>query len=156
MQSATGGARGRSGCKSLRERITEGIEASGLPEADRQAARERLASLPDGAALCHGDFHPGNVLMTPRGPVVIDWDSAGRGDPLGDVACTSRLMRTASLPPWAPGYAHLLLKCLRRLMHRSYLNRYLRLQAGTQEQVEAWQVLLAMAARSWRGPATPA
>ena len=141
------------GLPSLRERITEGIEASDAPEADRQAARDRLASLPDGTALCHSDFHPGNVLMTPKGPVVIDWDSAGRGDPLGDVACTSRLMRTASLPPWSPGHAHLLLRCLRPLMHRSYLKRYFRLNAGTREQVEAWQVPLAVAARSWRVPA---
>ena len=62
-------------------------------------------------------------------------------------------MRTARLPPWSPGYAHLLLKGLRRLMHRSYLKRYFRLHAGTREQVEAWQVPLAVAARSWRVPA---
>jgi aminoglycoside phosphotransferase (APT) family kinase protein len=133
------------GLPSLRERITEGIEASDAPETDKQAARDRLAALPDGTALCHNDFHPGNVLMTPKGPLVIDWDSAGRGDPFGDVACTSRLMRTARLPPWSPGHAHLLLACLRPLMHRSYLKRYFRLNAGTWEQVEAWQVPLAVA-----------
>src|SRR6185369_2766810 len=94
------------------------------------------------------DFHPGNVLMTAKGPVVIDWDSASGGDPLGDVACTSRLMRTASLPPWSPGYAHVLLRCLRPLMHRCYLKRYFRLSPGTREQVEDWQAPLA-AARSW-------
>jgi Phosphotransferase enzyme family len=55
------------GLPSLRERITEGIEASDAPEADKQAARDRLACLPDGTALCHSDFHPGNVL-TSRAP----------------------------------------------------------------------------------------
>jgi Ser/Thr protein kinase RdoA (MazF antagonist) len=24
--------------------------------------------------LCHGDVHPGNVLQTPDGPMIIDWD----------------------------------------------------------------------------------
>ena len=38
-------------------------------------------------------------------------------------------------------------------MHRSYLRRYFRLHAGTREQVEAWQVPLAVAAGSWRVPA---
>jgi len=26
------------------------------------------------AVVCHGDVHPGNVIMTTGGPVVIDWD----------------------------------------------------------------------------------
>ena len=28
----------------------------------------------DGAVVCHGDVHPGNVMMTEDGPVLIDWD----------------------------------------------------------------------------------
>ncbi len=28
----------------------------------------------DGAVVCHGDVHPGNVLMGTDGPVLIDWD----------------------------------------------------------------------------------
>lgn len=28
----------------------------------------------DGAVVCHGDVHPGNVMMTADGPVLIDWD----------------------------------------------------------------------------------
>jgi aminoglycoside phosphotransferase (APT) family kinase protein len=142
--------RGPSELPSQREWVAGRIETSDLPAGDKQAARDRLATLPDGAALCHGDFHPGNVLMTPRGPVVIDWDTATRGHPLGDVACTSRLIRTASLPPWAPGYVHLMLRCLRPVIDRSYLRRYLRLRGGTRPEIEAWQVPLAVA-RAWRG-----
>jgi hypothetical protein len=140
------------GLPTLRERIAVRIEASDSPEADKHAALERLADLPDGTALCHGDFHPDSLLLTARGPIVIDWSSASRGDPLGDVACTSRLMRNASLPPWSPGYAHLLLRCLRPWIHRSYLKRYLRLNAGTRQQIGTWQGPLAVAARSWRVP----
>jgi uncharacterized protein (TIGR02172 family) len=147
--------RAPAGLPSLRERIMARIEAADCSAADKQAARDRLADLPDGTALCHGDFHPGNVLVTPRGPVVIDWGSASWGDPLGDVACTSRLMRTANLPAWSPGYMHLMLKCLRSVMHRSYLKRYLRLRPGTRRQIEKWQAPLAVAARSWRVAEAP-
>ncbi len=27
-----------------------------------------------GQVVCHGDVHPGNVIMTADGPVLIDWD----------------------------------------------------------------------------------
>lgn len=142
------------GLPSLRKRIAARIDASDAPEAAKQTARERLAALPDGTALCHGDFHPDNILITSRGPVVIDWSSASCGDPLGDVACTSHLMRNASLPPWAPAYMHLLLRCLRSRMHSAYLKRYLRLRPGTRRQIEAWDAPLAVAAKSWRIPET--
>jgi aminoglycoside phosphotransferase (APT) family kinase protein len=38
--------------------------------------------------VLHLDLHPGNVLLTQRGPVVIDWRNAGAGDPAADVAMT--------------------------------------------------------------------
>jgi len=139
----------------LRERIADRIEAADAPAEHKQAARDRLRALPDGTALCHGDFHPENILLTARGPVVIDWGSASRGDPLGDVACTSRLLQSARLPPWSPGYAHLMLKCLRQLMHRSYLKRYLQRAPGTRRLIGAWQVPIAVAARGWRALMEP-
>jgi aminoglycoside phosphotransferase (APT) family kinase protein len=47
-----------------------------------------LASAGEGAKLLHLDFHPDNVLLSPTGPVVIDWTNARRGDPPLDVAMT--------------------------------------------------------------------
>ena len=29
---------------------------------------------PADAVVCHGDVHPGNVVMTAEGPIIIDWD----------------------------------------------------------------------------------
>lgn len=40
------------------------------------------------ARLLHGDFHPANVLLSPQGPVVIDWTNAHAGEPAFDVALT--------------------------------------------------------------------
>jgi aminoglycoside phosphotransferase (APT) family kinase protein len=136
------------GLPSLRERIGERIDRSPAPVVQKRAARARLAALPDGEALCHGDFHPDNVLLTARGPVVIDWSSAGRGHPAGDLACTSRLLRTAGLPPWAPWHAHLMLRCLRPVMHRAYLAHYFRRHDGSRREVERWQLPLAVAAQA--------
>ncbi len=139
-----------------RDWIAHGIAAApDSSTAEKEAALRCLAGLPDGTALCHGDFHPENVILSARGPVVIDWTSATRGDPLGDVACTSRLIQNAGLPPWTPRYMHILLQCSRTFLHRAYLQRSLELHAGTRQQIAAWQAPLAVAAKSWRVPGTP-
>ena len=46
------------------------------------------APLGEGDALLHLDLHPENVILTPRGPVVIDWPNAARGPGAADVAHT--------------------------------------------------------------------
>lgn len=40
----------------------------------------------DGRVLVHNDLHPGNVVVTVDGPVVIDWESASAGPPDRDAA----------------------------------------------------------------------
>lgn len=45
--------------------------------------------MPDGNQLCHGDFWGGNILMSPRGEVIIDWNRACYGNPLADLARTT-------------------------------------------------------------------
>ena len=52
---------------------------------------------PDGHVL-HLDLHPLNVIVTPKGPVVIDWPNAARGHGDSDVALTWLLMACAGLP----------------------------------------------------------
>jgi aminoglycoside phosphotransferase (APT) family kinase protein len=45
-----------------------------------------LPGLPGGDALLHFDLHPLNVILSPRGPVIIDWTNACRGRPGYDLA----------------------------------------------------------------------
>src|SRR5262249_33964317 len=73
----------------LRDLLRWKIEhATPLSAALRAQALSALERLPDGTALCHGDFHLGNVLLSQRGPLVIDWENATNGHPLADVART--------------------------------------------------------------------
>ena len=48
--------------------------------------------IPTGRALLHLDLHPMNVIMSPRGPIVIDWTNARRGDADFDAAVSYLLM----------------------------------------------------------------
>lgn len=56
------------------------------------------ASFGRGERLAHFDLHPGNVMLTPRGPIVIDWSNASRGDPADDVATTWVILTTSAIP----------------------------------------------------------
>jgi hypothetical protein len=62
-----------------------------LDEPQKQLLLSGLADMPEGDRLCHGDFHPINVLGEISHPVVIDWPDACRGDPAADV-CRSYLL----------------------------------------------------------------
>ena len=53
--------------------------------------------LGEGDALLHLDLHPDNVILTRRGPVVIDWPNAARGPAAADVAHTW-IVLACSLP----------------------------------------------------------
>ena len=43
-----------------------------LAEPHKQSLLRSLAAMPDGDRLCHGDFHPINVLGDLAQPLVID------------------------------------------------------------------------------------
>ncbi len=91
-----------------------------LTSEERVEARRVLDSLPRGAALLHGDLHPGNVLIGPEGPVVIDWFDSAIGHPIADVVRSSLLLRPFGMAqerPHLPGARSALL----REMHDSYV-----------------------------------
>lgn len=62
--------------------------------ADLHVALHRIAL--DGRRLVHFDLHPDNVLLGPRGPVLIDWTNAHAGRPQDDVALTWLILRTSA------------------------------------------------------------
>jgi aminoglycoside phosphotransferase (APT) family kinase protein len=59
--------------------------------------------LPEGDRLCHGDFHPLNVLGTPSAAIVVDWLDARAGIPDADL-CRSWLLMHLAAPEIADGY----------------------------------------------------
>ena len=78
----------------LKARLATNIAATGLlDEPLKQILLGRLAGMPDGDRLCHGDFHPINVLGQNSLPIVIDWPDACCGDPAADVCRSFLLLR---------------------------------------------------------------
>ena len=90
------------GLPSTRDQLSSAIRAAGLDEVTTLRALSALDALPDGDRLAHGDLHPGNVLLSERGPVLIDWADATRGEPLADAARTWLLLTVSAIPEGAP------------------------------------------------------
>jgi aminoglycoside phosphotransferase (APT) family kinase protein len=82
--------------------------------------------LGEGTALLHLDLHPENVILTPRGPVVIDWPNAARGPGAADVAHTWVVL-ACSLPPDDP-LKRVVTLAGRRLFLAFFLRHYSRPQ----------------------------
>lgn len=62
-----------------------------LDDAQRRRLLERLAGLRDGDQLCHGDFHPYNIMADGETLGIIDWLDATSGPAVADV-CRSYLL----------------------------------------------------------------
>lgn len=128
----------------MRERLAYKLRrARPLPEPLRQAALAALEKLPEDRAVCHGDFHPDNILVTERGLMVIDWIDATAGHPLGDVARSELLMLHGALPtnPLLAGF----FDWLRRTFYAAYRERYFALSPHAPEQVRLWLPVVAAA-----------
>ncbi len=132
------------GLPAQRERLQQKIrEARPLPEALKQAALDALAQLPEDTALCHGDLHPDNIVVSARGPIILDWVDATCGHPLADVARTALLMQHGAVPPHIPG--RWLIETGRALWYQLYLRRYCQLRSVSPQQVKAWLLPIAAA-----------
>jgi uncharacterized protein (TIGR02172 family) len=110
-----------------------------LTGAQRRAVLHALEALPDADALCHGDFHQDNVLLSPRGPLVIDWENAALGDPLADVARTLLLFR-ANFVHSQSAATRVLKRGALQYLSNLYLRRYRQLCPFDTARLRAWEL----------------
>ncbi len=124
----------------LRERLAAKIDASdGLPPGLQRIAKDELVALDSsGDHVLHGDLHADNVLLSPRGPMVIDWLDASRGVPAADVARSQWLSSAAVLPPRMPFRAAAVAVLTR--FGSEYLRHYLARSGMDARLVRRWRL----------------
>ena len=110
----------------------------------RAAVLARLAALPDADAICHGDFHPDNVLLTRDGPVILDWMTAGHGNPDADVARTVLMLRQGQ-PTGASALQLKVIALLRQQLLAGYLRAYRAVRPCPDSAIAAWAPVIAAA-----------
>jgi aminoglycoside phosphotransferase (APT) family kinase protein len=122
--------------------------AGALGDAELSAAVERASDLADIATMgppvvCHGDFHPLNVMVDGATASVIDWTDAGLGPREADVARTLLLFQVASIAASSALERQLLKVAGPRLASR-YRRAYEASAALDEGRLRAWEALHAL------------
>lgn len=116
-----------------------------LSEAEKCLIAERLSKLSTGNSLCHGDFHPDNILLDDRGPVIIDWTDASRGNRLADLARTLVILQYGGLPSGMKPFKRKAVLYVRNLLAGKYLKSYRRSFHFSLDSLEEWILPIAAA-----------
>ena len=135
---------------SQRDQLRFKIErADALPASLKTVLWNALGSLPEGDRVCHGDFHPANVLMNGDHATVIDWIDASRGNPLADVARTSIIFLGAVSSSQVRNPVS---RIFLRVFHSVYLKQYFYLCPGGKNEYRLWLPIVAAARLSENMP----
>jgi tRNA A-37 threonylcarbamoyl transferase component Bud32 len=133
----------------LLEILTWSIQQTDLLETkNKNVVLDILSDLPDGERLCHNDFYPNNIIVSPTGPVIIDWAIGTKGNPDADFARTwliskmwlERLRESKSSH-------HIIL--LWQQFWESYFNQYKEINPFCFERLAQWQVVTVTASLVW-------
>lgn len=95
------------------------------------------------AVVCHGDFHPLNVMVDGDAASVIDWTDAGLGPREGDLSRTLLLFRVASIAAKSTA-ERVVLRAVGPRMARRYRRTYTAEVPLDGERMRAWEALHAL------------
>jgi Ser/Thr protein kinase RdoA (MazF antagonist) len=129
----------------LRQALAARMRDAVMPPHLRDHALRVLGGLPDGDRLCHGDYHPGNVLVSADRVAVIDWPNATRGTPEADHARTMLLLRWADPLPDTTRVSRALITAGRSVFAHTYERAYRAGSPRPLRQVSSWLVVHAAA-----------
>lgn len=113
---------------------------------------DNLGRLPDGESLCHGDFHPDNILLSGNNPIIIDWADASKGNREADLARTLLILRFGGLSTYTSSLKYRTMLFVRKLLANYYRHRYNRHYSFSKSSLRKWMVIVAGARLSEKLP----
>lgn len=129
---------------SIRDMIGHFAEKAPLPDPElMDFVLGIFHELPSGGRLCHGDFHPGNLLKEGGRYYVIDWSGAYRSSCLSDIAHTYLLLTHVPTIPGESAAQHAFLRRAGKHMAQIYLGEIRRLRPFDDAAFSKWTVVMA-------------
>lgn len=115
----------------LKDKMNRKISATTLDATTRYELHTRLEGMPKNTRLCHGDFNPTNIIITPKGePYVIDWAHATQGNGSADAARTFLLFMLEGKEKLAHDYLNLF--CKKSDTAMQYVQKWIPIVAASQ------------------------
>ena len=115
----------------LKDKMNRKISDADLDATTRYELHTRLEGMPKHNKVCHGDFDPSNVIISPDGtPYIIDWAHATQGNASADVARTYLLFCLSGEEDKAKKYMEIF--CKKSDTARQYIEKWLPIVAASQ------------------------
>ena len=115
----------------LRDKMDRKIEQTELDSSTKFELHTRLSGMMPRAKVCHGDFNPSNIIVSPEGEYyIVDWAHVTQGNAGADVARTYLLFVLAGKQEFAEKYVNLF--CEKTGMPRKYIQSWLPIVAASQ------------------------
>lgn len=127
-----------------KQKLIENIKETGILD---HSCKEKLIAyinnLPDGNNLCHGDYHPDNILTVNDKYYIIDWMTATKGDCLCDVARTIIMLKYAVIPDEMPKIQKFVINLFRNILLKEYIKNYIKISSSSIEEISMWKLPIA-------------
>ena len=115
----------------LKDKMNRKITQADLDATTRYDLHTRLEGMPKHNKLCHGDFNPSNIIVTPDGtPYILDWSHATQGNASADVARTYLLFWLNGDISGAEEYLDLF--CAKSGTPKQYVQKWMPIVAASQ------------------------
>lgn len=116
---------------SQKEKMHRKISQSALDATTRYELHTRLEAMPHHNKVCHGDFNPSNVVITPDDQAyILDWAHATQGNASADAARTYLLFFLEGKADVAEKY--LTLFCKKSDTAKQYVQKWIPIVAASQ------------------------
>ena len=115
----------------IKDKFNRKISASRFDATTRYELHTRLDSMKDHKKICHGDFTPSNIIITPDGDYyILDWSHVTQGNAAADAARTYMVFCLKGMDELANRYLHLF--CKKTDTALQYVQRWMPIVACTQ------------------------
>lgn len=115
----------------LKDKMHRKISEAQLDATTRYELHTRLEAMPKHNKICHGDFNPGNIIISDDGtPFILDWSHATQGNASADVARTYLLFWLAGDIDKANKYLDLF--CKKSDTAKQYIQKWMPIVAASQ------------------------
>jgi uncharacterized protein (TIGR02172 family) len=130
-----------------KEHLSRNISsASLLRKEEKEEILLFLKQLPEDNKVCHGDYHPDNIMLRNGEHKILDWMTGTSGNPCGDIARTIMILKYSFLPEDMPKKTKLSIQSIREQFAELYVNSYIKLTNTSLDMIGKW-LLPVMAAR---------